>query len=108
VRIQPRHRAKCQQPDGGGEESQQKEAAPFEKSPSAGAAQKLLLRFARLWRRQSRAKRSQSFLLPRAGRLFFKKEALLSSFITPLYPPVPIPRNATLRSKLTHQKSFAR
>jgi hypothetical protein len=49
-----------------------------------------------------------SFLLPRAGRLFFKKEALLSSFITPLYPPVPIPRNATLRSKLTHQKSFAR
>jgi hypothetical protein len=60
----------------------------FEKSPSAGAAQK--------------------FLLPRAGRLFFKKEALLSSFITPLYPPVPIPRNATLRSKLTHQKSFAR
>jgi len=36
-------------------------------------SKKLLARFARLWRRQSRAKRSKSFLV-----LFFKKELLPS------------------------------
>jgi hypothetical protein len=56
----------------------------FEKKGAPpGVAKKLLLRFARVWdrvRSQTRAKRSKSFLLPQAGRLFFKN-VVLSYFL---------------------------